>query len=161
MLLSNRCEYGLRALLYLAAESPTAYVSLRDLSDRLDIPYAYLGKIFQQLNEAALTASRRGPSGGVGLSEDPATVTLYEVVAALDGEDLFTECVLGLPGCGEAQPCPLHDTWADQRDQMEQLFRNASLADTAQQVQNEQYRLTSVTESSSQTATGAQQDATD
>lgn len=141
MLLSKSCEYGLRALLYLAAESPEAYVSLRDLSKRLDIPYAYLGKIFQELNESGLTASQRGPSGGVCLARDPETIPLYEVVAALDGEDLFTECVLGLPGCGQAKPCPLHNSWARQRDQIELLFRRASLAETAMEVKDQNYRL--------------------
>jgi hypothetical protein len=38
---------------------------------------------------------------------------LYEIVVAIDGEDLFRECVLGLPGCGDATPCPLHDEWID------------------------------------------------
>jgi Rrf2 family protein len=141
MLLSKSCEYGLRALLYLAAESPDAYVSLRDLSRRIDVPYAYLGKIFQQLNDSGLTASQRGPSGGVALARDPATVTLYEIVAVLDGEALFTECVLGLPGCGQAEPCPLHDSWGRQRDRIELLFRRASLAETAREVRNQNYRL--------------------
>jgi hypothetical protein len=38
---------------------------------------------------------------------------LYEIVVAIDGEDLFRECVLGLPDGGDATPCPLHDEWID------------------------------------------------
>ncbi|PQJ33698.1 transcriptional regulator [Salinibacter sp. 10B] len=143
MLLSNSCEYGLRALLYLSAEEGEGYVSLREISKRLDISFAFLGKIFQSLNESELTTSRRGPSGGVALARDPTTITLYEVVVALDGEELFTECVLGLPGCGEQEPCPLHQSWAQQRDQLELLFRRATLAETAQETKEQNYRLTS------------------
>jgi Rrf2 family protein len=145
-MLSKSCEYGLRALLYLAANPAEGYVSLRDVSDQLDLSFAFLGKIFQQLNESGITASQRGPNGGVALARDPSTVTLYEVVAVLDGEDLFTECVLGLPGCGEQKPCPLHQSWAQQRDQLELLFRRATLAETAQETKEQNYRLTSLTE---------------
>ena len=63
-------------------------------------------------------------------ARDPEAVTLHEVVAALDGEELFTECVLGLPGCGAEAPCPLHDAWVRRRDQIELLFRRATLAET-------------------------------
>jgi Rrf2 family iron-sulfur cluster assembly transcriptional regulator len=48
---------------------------------------------------------------------------------AIDGNDLFQECVLGLPSCGEAEPCPLHDEWTDERDRVERMFRNATLAE--------------------------------
>lgn len=140
-MLSKSCEYGLRALLYLAAEEQSGYVSVKTISGRLDISFAFLGKIFQSLNDAGLTVSRRGPRGGVGLARDPETITLYDVVAALDGEALFTECVLGLPGCGDATPCPLHDSWVQQRDQIELLFRRATLAEAAEETRTQNYRL--------------------
>ena len=144
MLLSKRCEYGLRALMYLAATSPEGYVSLRDISEELGLSFPFLGKIFQRLNDAGLTTSRRGPNGGVSLARDPEAVTLHEVVAALDGEELFTECVLGLPGCGAEAPCPLHDAWVRRRDQIELLFRRATLAETAAETNAQKYRLTAL-----------------
>lgn len=146
MLLSKSCEYGLRALLYLVAENAEGYESLRDISEQLDLSFPFLGKIFQTLNESGLTTSQRGPGGGVALARDPATITLYEVISALDGEKLFTECILGLPGCGEEKPCPLHNSWARQRDQIELLFRRATLAETARVTKEENYRLTHLSE---------------
>ncbi len=131
--------------MYLSAEEQEGYVSLRTISKRLDISFAFLGKIFQILNAVGLSTSQRGPSGGVALARDPATITLYEVVVALDGEDLFRECVLGLPGCGERQPCPMHREWAQQRDQLELLFRRATLAETARETREQNYRLTTLT----------------
>lgn len=141
MLLSKRSEYGLRAMLYLAGEVNREYVPIGDISDRLGISFAFLGKIFQTLNDAELTTSRRGPHGGVALSRSSASITMYDVVAALDGQDVFRECVLGLPGCGEQKPCPLHDSWARQRDQVELLFRRASLAQLAKDREAQGFRL--------------------
>jgi len=141
MLLSKRCEYGLRAMLYLASmdekadadDGPPAptreYVSIQAVSDDLDIGFSFLTKVFQQLNEAGLLTSKRGRGGGVALTRPPADVNIYDIVVAIDGDALFNECVLGLPGCGEAEPCPLHEHWTDERERMEAKFRGTSLAE--------------------------------
>lgn len=140
MVLSNRCEYGLRAMLYLSSEANAsttdqasapvhAYVSIQTVSDALNIGPSHLTKVFQQLNDAGLLTSKRGRGGGVALTRVPIEITLYEIVVAIDGEALFEECVLGLPGCGEAPPCPLHEHWTDDRERMRTTFQNTTLAD--------------------------------
>lgn len=128
-MLSKSCEYGLRAALYLASLDQKGYVSISTISEELDISFPFLTKIFQKLNDAGLLNSRRGPKGGVALTKDADEISLYEIVVAIDGDDLFTECVLGLPGCGEAVPCPLHDQWATERSRLETMFHRSTLAD--------------------------------
>jgi Rrf2 family protein len=141
MLLSKSCEYGLRAMLYLGAlggagdadadepaPDPTQeYVSIQTVSDELGIGFSFLTKVFQQLNEAGLLTSKRGRGGGVALTRAPDEISLYEIIVAIDGDALFNECVLGLPGCGEAEPCPLHEHWTDERERMEASFRSTTL----------------------------------
>jgi Rrf2 family protein len=128
-MLSKSCEYGLRATLYLASRNEDGYVPISTISDELNISFAFLTKILQKLNDAGLLTSQRGPKGGVALTRDADGVTLYDVVAAIDGEGLFQECVLGLPDCGNAEPCPLHEQWVEKRNQMETMFRQATLAE--------------------------------
>lgn len=128
-MLSKSCEYGLRATLYLASLERDGYVSIGTISEELEISFPFLTKIFQKLNEADLLSSRRGPKGGVALTKPADEVTLHEIVVAIDGDDLFEECVLGLPGCGDAEPCPLHDQWSEERDRVEELFRETTLAE--------------------------------
>lgn len=139
MLLSKSCEYGLRAMLYLSTlgseegreePDPTQeYVSIETVSEALDIGFSFLTKVFQQLNEAGLLTSKRGPGGGVTLTRAPGDISLYEIVVAIDGEALFEECVLGLPGCGVAEPCPLHEHWTDERERMKTTFQATTLAE--------------------------------
>lgn len=129
MMLSKSCEYGLRAALYLASLDEEGYVPISTISEELDISFPFLTKILQKLNDADLLTSQRGPKGGVALTKDASEVALYEIVVVIDGDDLFQECVLGLPNCGDAEPCPLHDEWTEERDRIETLFRNASLAE--------------------------------
>jgi len=144
MLLSKSCEYGLRAMLYLSSRTESkegeaeqsglstpahAYVSLQTVSDELGIGLSYLTKVCQQLNEAGLLTSKRGRGGGIALTRSPDTIPLYDIVVAIDEDDLFEECVLGLPGCGEAEPCPLHDHWTEERERMRTTFQNTTLAE--------------------------------
>lgn len=128
-MLSKSCEYGLRATLYLANLNREGYVSIGTISEELDISFPFLTKIFQKLNDADLLDSRRGPKGGVALTKSPDEIALYDIVVSIDGDELFEECVLGLPGCGDAEPCPLHNQWADQRDKIETTFRETTLAE--------------------------------
>lgn len=128
-MLSSSCEYGLRAMLYLASLDEEGYVPISTISEELDLSSPFLTKIFQQLNEAGLLTSHRGPKGGVALTKSPEEITVYDIVVAIDGRDLFDECVLGLPGCGEDEPCPLHEQWSDEKERVERIFRNSTLAD--------------------------------
>lgn len=141
MLLSRGCEYGIRAVLYLASLDREGYVSIREISEKLDISFPFLTKIFQQLNEAGLLKSLRGPSGGVALTKSPDDISLYEVVVAVDGQGLFEECVLGLPGCGDQKPCPIHNRWATERSRLEKMFKQTALSDTADEIKELNVRL--------------------
>lgn len=144
MILSQRCEYAIRTALYLAAEDRGGYVSVREISGDLHIPYAFLAKVVQKLTAAHLFDSMRGPTGGIALAHKGMRVTLEDIVLAIDGPSAFACCILGLPGCGEEKPCPLHDQWAPARQHIHNMFSTATLADTAVRVNTGELRLASL-----------------
>ncbi|HBQ59122.1 MAG TPA: transcriptional regulator, partial [Balneolaceae bacterium] len=94
MLLSKSCVYGLRAALYLAAKKNGEYHSLREMSEELEISFHFLTKILQQLTADGLMESYKGPNGGVRLSRKGGNATLFDMVIAIDGPGLFTQCAL-------------------------------------------------------------------
>ncbi len=145
MLLSKSCEYGIRATLYLATVKTDGYVSIRAISEELKISFHFLTKIFQKLTQAGLLVSFRGPNGGVALAKPATQITLLDLVIAIDGSDLFHECVLGLPGCGDEKPCPLHDSWAHERTRLKSMFGRTTLADAAVDIEQLDLRLKSAT----------------
>jgi len=55
--ISHACEYGLRAVLYLASLKMDGYVPIRTMSDELNISFPFLTKIFQMLTQAGLLTS--------------------------------------------------------------------------------------------------------
>lgn len=142
MLLSKSCVYGLRASLYLASNYNGEYISISRLSEKLDISFHFLTKILQQLTAAGLLESLKGPKGGVRLTKSGKDISLLEIVVAIDGVDLFTECVLGLPGCGVEKPCPMHDMWAKTRNEIKEMLETTDLLEMAQKGKKGNLRIT-------------------
>lgn len=142
MLLSKSCVYGLRAALYLASHNNGEYVPIRQMSDKLDISFHFLTKILQQLTSAGLMESYKGPNGGIKLTKAGEEISLMEIVVAIDGPELLTECALGLPGCGVQKPCPLHDAWAKTRDSIREMLEDTSLVGLAEKGKKMNLRLT-------------------
>ncbi|HMB93865.1 MAG TPA: Rrf2 family transcriptional regulator [Rhodothermales bacterium] len=131
---SKRCTYALRATLYLAAQQQDGYVPIRQISDQLDIPYAYLTKVLQELIRRGLLQSLRGPHGGVALAQPAHTIALRDIIEVIDGAGLFTECVLGLPKCDAAAPCSLHNQWKPIRHSIGTMLSQTALDDIADQL---------------------------
>lgn len=142
MLLSKSCVYGLRASLYLATNQNGEFTSIREMSDRLNISFHFLTKILQQLTAAGLLESHKGPKGGVRLTRSGNEISLIEVVIAIDGPELFTECALGLPGCGVEKPCPLHEKWAGTRDNIREMLEDTTLEELAKKGKAGNLRIT-------------------
>lgn len=142
MLFSNSCVYGLRAALFLASKKDEEHTSIRELSEKLDISFHFLTKILQQLTAVNLLESKKGPKGGVRLSKPAEEISLLDVVVAIDGDELFKECVLGLPGCGMAQPCPLHSIWKENRDDIQKMLETQTLLDIAKKGKQQNLRVT-------------------
>lgn len=142
MLLSKACIYGLRASLYLAMQpQERPYLPIREISEKLDISFHFLTKIFQQITSAGLMASFKGPNGGVHLVKTPEQTTIMDIVVAVDGDALFTQCVLGLPGCGHDRPCPMHDKWAYNREALRIMFETTTLQELANKTMKMNLRL--------------------
>ena len=142
MLLSKSCVYGLRASLFLASSQNGKYISIKKLSKKLDISFHFLTKILQKLTANNLLESLKGPNGGVRLSKPGKEIALLDIVVAIDGDDLFQECVLGLPGCGIEKPCPLHNIWTTTRDDIHEMLETNNLVDIAKKGKEGNLRIT-------------------
>lgn len=117
------------------------YISIREMSETLDISFHFLTKILQILTQANILVSYRGPNGGVTFNKPPEQILLSEVVRTLEGDDFFDTCLLGLPGCGESTPCPMHRFWKEIRGALKQEFETTSLAEMGQNAQLRSLRL--------------------
>ena len=142
-ILSKTCVYGIRAsLLVDSMTSEREYVPIHLLSEQLGISFDFLTKILQKLSQHKIMRSHRGPRGGVCLARNASEITLMDMISAIEPENIFDSCILGLPGCGHEKPCALHDYWGSARDQIKTTFETVNLAELSQRIKDDDLRLT-------------------
>jgi len=117
----------MQAILYLAAREKGTLVSAEEISKVLKIPREFVSKILQSLRDSGLISSSKGKSGGFSLAKDPSRIKLIDVVAAIDGLDIFDSCVLGFPECSPTHPCPVHNTWGSLRTQTYDMLTSETI----------------------------------
>src|ERR1035437_10169057 len=122
VIFSKKCEYGLPAVLYLAAHVARVTIPAEEIAGKLSIPREFVSKILQSLTESGIVNSQKGKSGGFSIAKDPKRIKLIDIVSAIDGLDMFNNCVLGFPNCNPDNPCPLHHKWGKLRAKAYQML---------------------------------------
>ena len=85
MRVSTRSDYGLRALIELAGHYGRGPLQSSEIAIRRHVPEQYLDQLLTTLRKAGFIRSVRGPAGGHELVREPASITVREVIEALEG----------------------------------------------------------------------------
>lgn len=131
MIYSRSCEYALRALAYMGTQHEEGLITVQDIARAEALPAPFLAKVLQQLSKAGILNSVKGPKGGFGFARPAQEVTMFEVVSAVDGEEMFERCAVGLAACSDTAPCPLHDSWTPIRDRIHEYLSSHTIQDLA------------------------------
>lgn len=101
MHLTLHADYGLRALLYLAAD-PTRVVSTTEIGRAYGISKNHLVRVAQSLRDAGLIHLTMGRAGGLTLAKAPSAIRIGQVVRALEPDLRIVECF-----APETNTCPI------------------------------------------------------
>jgi len=82
---SAKSDYALRALIELAQREDADPVSAEELGKLQQIPHGFLQAILADLRRAGLVMSQRGQSGGWRMARDAQSVSVADVIRAVDG----------------------------------------------------------------------------
>ena len=142
MKISLKTEYALKATLdlSLAARRGNPLRKIRDIAEAQDIPEKYLVQILLELNRAGILNSVRGVNGGYRLARGPESITVYDVVAAVEGRDPIIECLLpegSEKKCATGRMCPFKGVWERVSEQMRETLSEVRFADIAKRVEND------------------------
>jgi len=125
---SKACKYGIRAVLYLAVHaSKGKKLGAKEVADALDVPKPFLAKILQQLSRHNLISSSKGMGGGFYLNEENQANSLKGIIETIDGQDVFSTCILGFAVCSSEDPCPLHAKYSIYKEGILELIENQSI----------------------------------
>ena len=111
MRLTTKGRFAVTAMVDLALRDGGRPVTLAEISSRQRISLSYLEQLFGKLRRRELVDSVRGPGGGYLLGKDSASISVAEIILAVDEPIDATQCG-GKENCHDDQKCLTHDLWA-------------------------------------------------
>ena len=126
-LYSRRCAYTLRALMHVNPQKPEEHFSIKELCRKAKVPEAYTRKAFQALTRAGFLKAVSGPNGGYVLTRHPCRISLLDIILTVEGDDVFDQCVMGLPQCDSRKPCLVHGIWIESKKKLLSSLKDKTL----------------------------------
>jgi len=138
--ISTRGRYGLRAMLDLALNPSQTPIPLRVIAERQGISDAYLEQVINTLRKAGLVTAVRGAHGGYQLARPANTITVGEVLRALEGPIAPVYCVEdnGKTSCERQNFCLTRPLWHELTELINNFLDNKTLQDLAEQANHEE-----------------------
>lgn len=134
-MLSHTCKTAIKAVIYLASKHNTQVNSgIKEIADYINASEHTVGKLLQTLVKQQIVNSVKGPSGGFNISAHQLNQPIIDIVYAIDGDQVFKECGLGLSTCSSSHPCPIHDEYKVARNLIEDLFATNKISDLCKPV---------------------------
>jgi Rrf2 family protein len=143
MKLSTKGRYGLKAIVDLATEYDLGgRLSIAQLSERQGISYAYLEQLIGVLRKAGLVSASRGAQGGYTLARAPESISVGEVLKALEGTTALVDCV-GTEGsdCGNVCSCAARPLWLKLQRRIDDVLDSTTIRDMAEDYAQQRERL--------------------
>jgi Rrf2 family protein len=127
---ARRTDYALRAALELAASEHGALRTRQQIALATGAPSGVVAQALADLARAGIATAMTGRRGGYRLAREAASITVYEIVVALESIELeVTNCVLHDRVCSAGGPCPFHHTVTSARAAFADALRETTLAD--------------------------------
>lgn len=135
-LFSKASRYAIRAMMHVLETESLPRFSARKICAGAEIPEPFARKALQEMAKEGIIQGVPGPGGGYSLTRKLSEITLLDIVLAVDGQNAFSECPMGLrcranlageefqscencslmePKCGLSHLCPMHDLWKKSR----------------------------------------------
>ena len=130
--MTKQTDYGI-VLLSRMAGYPERQFNATELAAETRLPQPTVSKVLKILGRAGLLESQRGVKGGYTLARGPETITVSEVITALEGPIGITECIDDTPGeCTHEARCPVRGNWQRINEAIRQALDGINLAEMAQ-----------------------------
>ena len=125
MKFSIKTQYGLRGMACLAQEKEM--IALKNISEKENIPFNFLEKIFSELEKNNLVESKRGVGGGYSLARPADKIKVGQIIRALEQNDLNVQCIS--MSCPLEKDCLLKSFWHKIYNLLNESLDSMTLAD--------------------------------
>ncbi|WP_298838424.1 Rrf2 family transcriptional regulator [uncultured Roseobacter sp.] len=137
-------EYALHSLVLLAGADDDTHHSTRSIAEFQGLPAALVAKLFTKLQRAGLVAASEGVRGGFVLAKSAETISVLDVVDAVEGQkalfacrNIRKDCVLfdgNAPNWAKSGVCAIHSVMLEAEKKLRSELRQTSISDLSFQV---------------------------
>ncbi len=110
--ISKLADYGTVVMAYFARK-PDLFHTAKDIAQATHVALPTVSKLLKMLARANLLNSQRGAKGGYLLARTATTISLADIINALDGDVALTECSQGKGICAVEHNCTIRKNWRD------------------------------------------------
>ena len=137
--ISQKCQYGLRALLELSLHVGQGPVKTGDIAKSQAIPLKFLEVILVELKRGGFVESRRGVNGGYLLIGKPSELTAGQIITFIDGPIMPVDCVGGGASlnCPQKDKCVFLDMWLEARDVVAAVYNGTTFQQLVEKYQDQ------------------------
>ncbi len=137
MRLTTKGRFAVTAMIDLALRQADGPVTLAGISARQEISLSYLEQLFSKLRRHEIVESVRGPGGGYNLSRAAKSVSVAQIIKAVDEPIDATQCG-GKENCHSSNHaggarCMTHELWSTLNAKMVDYLDSVSLQDLVNQ----------------------------
>jgi Rrf2 family protein len=129
--LSKKADYALMAMKHLAQKRDTCSSSAREIAEQYDIPIELMAKVLQRLVRMRLLASTQGTRGGYMLGRAADSISVAQVIEAIDGPFSVTACSTEKHDCEQFNKCSIRDPLWQIRERIVAALDTVTLAEMA------------------------------
>src|SRR3954452_12075342 len=127
--LSRKADYALIAMKHLATRTDLASASAREIAEQYDIPIELMAKVLQRLARRGLLTSHQGTRGGYTLSKATSSISVADIIQAIDGPLTVTACSTQDEQCEQFTKCNVRDPLWRIKDRILLALASCSLAE--------------------------------
>lgn len=130
MRISKKTDYALRALFAIAEPSREGTVSIRELSEEIDVPRRFLENIMLEMNKVGWVKSVTGRNGGYTLARDANNITLGKIIRHFEGMVSMISCVsvYNYEPCNQEGKCYFRRVFLNIRNLTVQILDKTTIA---------------------------------
>jgi Rrf2 family protein len=136
--LSKKADYALIAMKHLA-QRPQGGCSTcaREIAEQYDIPIELMAKVLQRLVRTGLLVSTQGTRGGYTLGRPSQTISVADVIQAIDGPLTVTACSSENNDCEQFRKCSIRDPLWQIRERIVSALGTVTLAEMVSDNRND------------------------
>jgi len=131
--ISKLTDYATLVMVELS-EARSEVLSAHALADRTRMELPTVSKVLKLLSRAGLVQSFRGANGGYSMDRDAGSISVAEIIAAIEGPIAMTECSVEVGLCSQEDSCGLRSNWQRISSAVAKAMENVTLAEMSRPI---------------------------